>query len=71
MIEILNANDDKMIAKSQPFPTGTNEWQEINVDFATPDNCKGINIRTIRAACGEECPITGIFWYDDLEISRQ
>ncbi len=69
MIEILNANNDSTIARSQPFPTGTSDWQQVNIEFAAPDACNGISIRTIRAACGEECPITGIFWYDDFVLS--
>lgn len=71
MVEITNANDDKAIVRSQTFPTGSNDWQQITVDFTSPANCNGITLRTIREFCGEECPITGIFWFDDFEISRQ
>ncbi len=71
LLEIVNANDDQFIVRSQAFPTGTNDWQEIAVEFTTPQNCNGISIRTGRAYCGEECPISGTFWYDDFEISRQ
>jgi len=71
MIEIVNASDDKALVRSQQFPNGTNDWQQINVDFTAPENCRGITIRTIRAFCGEECPITGILWYDDFVISGQ
>ena len=71
VIEIVNANDEKPVARSQTFPAGSNDWQQIEVDFTVPANCTGIIIRTIREFCGEDCPITGIFWYDDFEISRQ
>ncbi len=70
MIEIVNANDDKIITTSKPFPTGSNDWQEITMDFTTPENCEGITIRTARAFCGEVCPIVGTFWYDDFSLSR-
>jgi len=71
MLEILNANDDRTIARTVAFPMGTNDWQEMTVEFTSPENCNAINLRTIRAVCGEDCPLTGIFWYDDFEIRKQ
>ncbi len=70
LIEILNANDEKLITRSQPFPTGSNEWQQVNVDISTPENCSAVIVRTARSYCGEECPITGIFWYDDFILNK-
>lgn len=69
-IEIVNANDDKLIVSSKPFPAGTNDWQEIEVAFSTPENCTGITIRTTRAFCGDNCPIVGTIWYDDFALSN-
>lgn len=71
MVDVANGNDDKPIARSQPIAIGTNDWQEMTVDFTTPENCDGVLIRTIRNYCGEECPLSGILWYDDFEIARQ
>lgn len=71
LLEIVNANDDQPFAISQAFPAGTNDWREMTVDFTAPENCSGITIRTTREACGLDCPITGTFWYDNFEISRQ
>lgn len=68
-LEIINANDGKLMVRSEPFAAGTNDWQELFVDFATPGNCSGITIRTARGVC-VDCPITGTFWYDDFEITR-
>ena len=70
-IEIVNANDDKIIVSSKPFPVGSSDWQQITLDFATPENSEGILIRTSRAYCGEVCPIVGTFWLDDFRISKQ
>jgi hypothetical protein len=70
VLQVVNANDDKLLVSSPPFPGGTADWQEMSVEFATPPNCNGISIRTVRSDCGEDCPITGIFWYDDFELSR-
>ena len=70
MIEIGNANDDKSIAQSKQFQMGNNDWQEMTVEFTAPDNCDGIQIRTIRSYCGDSCAINGTFWYDDFELTK-
>lgn len=69
-LEIINANDDKLIATSRPYPQGTNDWQEFVIDITTPENCDGITIRTARAYCGENCPIVGTIWYDDFVLTK-
>jgi hypothetical protein len=70
-LQIINANNDTPIAASKPFQTGTNDWQEYAVQIKTPENCNAITIRTVRQACGEQCPIVGTFWYDDFELRQQ
>jgi Flp pilus assembly protein TadD len=69
-LEIYNANDDKSIATSSSYPIGTNDWQQIKVDFTAPSNAEAVGIRTIRAFCGSNCPIVGTFWYDDFKLER-
>lgn len=71
MLEIINANDNKIVAASAPYTTGSNDWQQIAVDFDNPENCEGIILHTSRSFCGDPCPITGTIWYDDFEISRR
>ncbi len=71
MLEVINANDDKLLATSKSFPLGTSDWQQFTVDIVTPENCSGITLRTARSYCGDACPIAGIFWYDQFEISKQ
>ncbi|MBA2737240.1 MAG: carbohydrate binding domain-containing protein [Pyrinomonadaceae bacterium] len=70
-LEIVNAGDDKIITASKPFPTGTNDWQEINLEFTMPENSEGFFLRTARAYCGDVCPIAGTFWIDDFRIGEQ
>ena len=69
-IEIINANDGKLITASKSFPTGTNGWQQITVDFNAPENAEAVTVRTGRAYCGDHCPIFGIFWYDDFQLKK-
>lgn len=70
LIEVATACDNKGIARTQPFATGSNDWQEITLDFTAPADCGAISIRTVRQYCGEDCPITGTFWYDDFELQK-
>lgn len=69
-VDVINANDDKLIVRSQPFASGTTDWQKFTLDFDAPQNCSGITIRTVRFACGDDCPIAGIFWFDNFELTR-
>ncbi|MBK7706403.1 MAG: carbohydrate binding domain-containing protein [Acidobacteria bacterium] len=68
LIEVVNANDDKIIATSAAFPTETNEWSEIKLEFSTPANAEGILLRLDRAYCGDACPIVGTVWIDDVKL---
>lgn len=70
LFEIVNANDDKLIVTSQPFPAETNDWSEIRVDFATPANAEGVLIRLDRAYCGDSCPIVGSVFIDEVKIEK-
>lgn len=71
LLEIANANDDKVLGSSPAFPSGTSDWQQMSVDFTAPENCEGITIRTTRVLCAEECPLLGTLWYDDFTLARQ
>ncbi|KXK03360.1 MAG: hypothetical protein UZ17_ACD001001168 [Acidobacteria bacterium OLB17] len=70
-IDVTNAIDDRLIVSSQPMPQGTNDWQQISVDFTAPENCTAISIRTTRVFCGDGCPLIGSLWYDDFELTAQ
>ena len=70
-IEIINANDGKLITASKSFPTGTNNWQQLTVEFSTPENAEAVTIRTGRGYCGDRCPIFGVIWYDNFQIGNR
>lgn len=69
-LEIYNAADSKSIATSAAFPVGTNDWQQIKIEFAAPENAEAVVLRTTRTFCGDNCPIFGTFWYDDFKLER-
>ena len=69
-IEIVNANDDRIITVSKAVPTETNDWQQIQIEFATPANSEGITVRLGRAYCGNMCPVVGTLWLDDFNLEK-
>jgi hypothetical protein len=69
-LEIYNAIDEKSIVTSSSFPIGTNDWQQVKIDFTSPQNAEAVGIRTIRAFCGSNCPIVGTIWYDDFKLEK-
>jgi len=70
MMEVVNANNDISIARTQPFPTGTHDWQPATVEFSVPVGCDGVTIRTVREPCGEICPISGTMWLDNFSLEK-
>ncbi len=69
-IEIVNANDDQMIAASKPLANGSSDWQTTELEFAAPENCQGITVKIGRAFCGEQCAISGTLWLDDFRLVK-
>lgn len=69
-LEIYNINENKTIAKSASFPVGTNDWQQMKIEFTAPQNVEAISLLTTRTFCGSECPIIGTFWYDDFKLEK-
>lgn len=70
LFEIVNANDNKIVATGMAFPTETNDWINMKIEFTVPTNAEGILIRLDRAYCGDRCPIFGTFWIDDFKLHR-
>ncbi len=69
-IEIVNANDDKMIVAGKPLAVGSSDWQATELEFTAPENCQGITVKIGRAFCGEQCPISGTLWLDDFKLVK-
>ena len=67
-LEIVNANDEKIITTGAPFPTGTTDWTQVSIEFTAPENAEAIVIRLDRAYCGDACPIVGTIWLDDFKL---
>lgn len=68
---VLNAaNEPEVLAASQPVPSGTNDWQQVSLDFTAP-KAEAVVVRLVRAGCpGGACPAYGKIWYDDFDLQR-
>jgi hypothetical protein len=70
LLRITTGPNNDAIAGTTPFPTGTADWREVALEFTVPQNADGISIWTGRAACIDECPITGTIWYDNFMLAK-
>jgi Flp pilus assembly protein TadD len=63
--------EGEVIASSPPVPIGTNDWQQVAVEFTTGPKTEGIAVRLVRAGCPTgACPAYGKIWYDDFDLQR-
>ncbi len=69
-LEVVNPKDNRVLASSNPFSDGTNDWKEMSLGFSTSEGVEGILLKTSRAYCGDKCPIVGTFWYDEFSLER-
>ena len=67
-IQVINTVDSKPLGSSKAFARGSNDWQLLEFDFEVPEGSEGVSIRTTREFCGENCTLSGTFYYDDFEI---
>ena len=60
----------RALAGGPPAPPGTNDWQQVSVEFAAPA-AEAVTLRVVRAACTDDmCPVFGKVWYDDFNLQR-
>ena len=71
VLDVLDKRDNKIIATSKPFPVGTNDWQEVKIEFTAPADTEAVYLRTARVFCGDACPLVGTFWYDDFKLAKK
>lgn len=68
---VVQATDGRLLAGSAAVPAGTNDWQQISLDFTTPPRAEAVTVSVVRQVCSEEvCPIFGRVWYDDFSLQR-
>jgi tetratricopeptide (TPR) repeat protein len=70
LLQVAAINDVITFGASAPFGPGTNDWQQVKIDFNAPANVDGVVVRTVRNYCGENCPLVGTIWYDDFNLQK-
>jgi len=72
LIQIIDANSGALLSESETAPNGDNDWTRVGLAFKTSDKTEAINLRIVRAKCGDDavCPIFGTVWYDDFSLNR-
>ncbi|HKG14183.1 MAG TPA: tetratricopeptide repeat protein, partial [Pyrinomonadaceae bacterium] len=45
------ASESEVLASSQPVPTGTNDWQQVALEFTTGPKTEAVVVRLVRATC--------------------
>jgi hypothetical protein len=69
VFQIFDPQDPKTILAVQSTGvTGSNDWQEVALDFKTGATTQGVAVRTNRVACPAGCTIFGTIWYDDFNL---
>ena len=59
------------IARSTALPKGTGDWQNYQVDFATPASTRAVIVRIHRESCTiQPCPAFGHTWFDEFSLSK-
>lgn len=58
------------LGASQPISAGTTGWQDSYIEFLMPEDEESFELRMVREYCEESCPMSGIFWIDDLRLTR-
>jgi tetratricopeptide (TPR) repeat protein len=65
------ASESEVLASSQPVPAGTNDWQQVALEFTTGPKAEAVVVRLVRAGCpAGGCPAYGKIWYDDFDLQR-
>jgi tetratricopeptide (TPR) repeat protein len=70
VLEIINANDEKIITTGTAFPAGTQDWSPVAMEFTAPPGAEAVALRIDRAYCGDACPIIGTLWIDDFKLEK-
>jgi tetratricopeptide (TPR) repeat protein len=71
VVQIIDPAEYRLIAVSTAVATGTNDWQEMTIDFKSSADSDGFIVRVARAYCGDACPIVGLLWLDDFSLVKR
>ena len=68
--QVVSAADNSIIAETSPMEF-SDDWRQVDLTFAVPENADGIIIRIAAQKCAAtDCRIAGPIWFDDIELIR-
>ncbi len=69
--EMIDAGDNRFLAKTTAVPTGDNDWQKLSTDFKTAETTEAVAFQLTKAAClPTSCLTTGKIWFDDFTLQK-
>lgn len=69
-IVVADAKSNQILGKSDAF-SQSGAWQQMNVEFTTPQDGDAVVIRLTRDSCATSlCPIFGVVWLDEFSLQK-
>lgn len=71
LLAVIDADVDKPLKLSEPFPKATDGWREYTIDFDSGAPASAIYIALERQPCDKSpCPIFGRLWLDNFSLQK-
>ena len=68
-IVLTDATNNRILLKSDPFPSGSGPWSQMRVAFTAPSAAIVIDLARENCAASP-CPIFGLVWLDDFSLEQ-
>jgi tetratricopeptide (TPR) repeat protein len=71
LITVKDATNNQLLGKSLSFPSTTNPWLGLEINFTTLSSSQAAVVRLERNNCDSAlCPIFGTLWLDEFKIEQ-
>lgn len=68
---VMDADVDKPLRRSEPFPKTTDGWREYTIDFDSGPTATAVYVALERQSCDKSpCPIFGRVWLDNFSLQK-
>ncbi len=71
LISVSDALSNELLASSDNFPSSTNSWRPMEIEFSSLPTSEAIAVELRRNNCSSSpCPIFGTLWLDEFSIEE-
>jgi hypothetical protein len=71
LLAVIDADANKSLKQSDPFPKTTEGWRDYTIDFASGPSASAVQIALQRQPCDKlPCPIFGRLWLDNFSLKK-